>query len=1459
MTTRPTNRRTRCAARGQKLAALVGSLLACLVAGLSPASPQAGENPANPAPERIKVLFLGDNGHHRPAERLAELIGPLAERGIDVAYTDDLDDLNPSNLDRHDALVIYANHTEIAPEQEAALLGYVEGGKGLVVLHCGSYCFLNSPAYVNLVGGQFQSHETGTFTAQIVDADHPAMAGVTEFEAWDETYVHTRLTDDRTVLMVRETADGQAEPWTWVRTQGDGRVFYTASGHDERVFTNPGYHELVAQGIRWAVGRPDFGYQAAEVAFEDAGADIPNYVPGKQWGAQGEPIRRMQKPLSPEESMTHLSVPGGFRVELFASEPDIVKPIAIAWDDRGRAFVAESVDYPNDKQPEGEGHDRITLCEDTDGDGRADRFTVFADRLSIPTSLVFANGGLIVSQAPEMLFLKDTDGDDVADVREVLFTGFHIDDTHAGPSNLRLGLDGWVYGSIGYAGFDGQVGDRRQRFRQGLFRFRPDGSALEFLTSSSNNTWGLGLTETGEVVYSTANGEHSSFMGIPNRAFESVRGWLGKGNDRMADHKAMHPLIPARQVDHFGGFTAAAGHALYTARRFPESYWNRVAFVTEPTGHLVHMVRMEPLGSHYVACDRFNLLASTDEWTSPIVAEVGPDGAVWVLDWYNYIVQHNPTPVGFETGKGNAYETPLRDRTHGRIYRIIDEAGGTTPPLDLASADPETLVETLQHENMFWRLLAQWRLVERGETDVVPALVALLSDEDLDANGENLPALYALHALAGLKATEGADVAGKVVEALRHPSPGVRVAAVEVLPEGEAAVAAILEAGLLTDPAPQVRRAALLVLGTQPASDDAGAAVFAALVRPENAGDRWIPLAATTAGARHAAGFLGAALTAAGEDQEAPESIRTAVQVVAQHLARGDESETAGLASLLASLGDARPDLATAVLEGLAAGWPEGRELALDEDAQEALVAAMGRLGPAGQLALANLATRWGLGDRLADAMTALRDSLAAEVADPDRSEDDRIASARRLVQLGADPDTLDRLLEEVSPRSSPALASGLLDAASQADAAELGTALLERWGRLTPALRRQAIDVLLRRPEWTKALLDGLDAGTIAVSDLSANQAQRLGAHPDRALAERAAALLAQSGRLASSDRQAILDEFLPLASRNGSAERGREVFQTACATCHRHGEMGTDIAPNLTGFSVHPKEKILTEILDPNRSVEGNFRQYTVATADGRVLNGLLASETQTAIELIDSEANRHVVLRDDIEEIVASEKSLMPEGFETQLTPEQITDLLEFIAAKGKYVPIPLNGIATIASDRGMFFEEDGDVERLIFPDWSPKLVGEVPFVLVDPKGGQVPNAILLNGPHGRIPPRMPKEVTLPCNTNASAIHLLSGVSGWGYPIGEEGSTSMIVRLHYEDGSTEDHELKNGVHFADYIRVVDVPGSELAFRLRGQQIRYLAVQPERPDATIESIEFVKGADQSAPIVMAVTVERP
>lgn len=817
-----------------------------------------GGQRSDDGPRRLELFFLGHASKHHDSELLA---GILAQEyfpdGMNITYSVDPEDLTRQDLQRYDGLILYANHDSISPAQEKALLDYVASGKGFIPLHSASYCFRNSPEVVALIGGQFKSHSGGTFSAEIVKPDHPAMAGVTPFETeWDETYVHDHIADDIEVLMERVDSAGR-EPYTWVKEYGEGRVFYTAFGHDERTFRNPGFLQLVKSGIRWAVGDEAVekmdAYTIAQPQYEEG--RMPNYE-------RRDPPPRYQLPLSAEESQTLIQVPVGFKLELFASEPDIRKPIAMEWDEKGRLWIVETVDYPNTvRNDNSEGDDRVTICEDTDGDGKADKFTVFAEGLNIPTSFTFANGGIIVAQAPEFLFLKDTDGDDKADVREVLIDGWGTFDTHAGPSHLQYGLDNKIWGTVGYSGFEGSVGGQPYKFGSGVYQFDSNAKHLEFLGNTTNNTWGLGFSEEFDVFISTANNEHSDFFAIPARYYEKAN-LRERGIEKIDGHYGMHVLTKElRQVDVHGGFTAAAGHALYTARAFPQEYWNRVAFISEPTGRLVHRHVLEQVGAGFKEKgDGWNMVASADNWFGPVAAKVGPDGALWILDWYNFIIQHNPTPDGFENGEGNAYIDPLRDNTKGRIYRLVHEDAERYKPVKLNPDRPGTLVDALENDNMFWRLTAQRLLVESGDTEVADNLYALIRDESLDEVKTNGPAVHAIWTLHGLGLLDGSNEESLkvVLDALQHPAAGVRRAAVQTLPiNHNGVVQQLITSGATKDADLRVRLAAFLALSDAAPAVEIGKAIFEAVQQPENIQDKWISHALLIAGAVHRQAFMG--------------------------------------------------------------------------------------------------------------------------------------------------------------------------------------------------------------------------------------------------------------------------------------------------------------------------------------------------------------------------------------------------------------------------------------------------------------------------------------------------------------------------------------------------------------------------------------------------------------------------
>jgi putative membrane-bound dehydrogenase-like protein len=736
---------------------LLAVLLLCLAGLVLRAAPAAPVVAPTADARRLEILFLGAptaNGpHHDPISRYRVLKKALGTSGINLTYSQDLaETFRPEFLQQFDAVLLYANWPTLAPEQEKVLLDYVASGRGFLPIHCASACFGNSDAFINLVGARFKSHGGEVFLPVNLPVDHPILKNLGKLEAWDETYVHDRHHNDRTVLQVRRDAAGD-EPWTWVRTHGKGRIFYTASGHDHRVWDQPEFHALLRNAITWAVGDAALAKltRLQLPALPQQEVLMPGYKLRKA-------ITQAQVALSPADSAKLIQVPPGFEVALFAAEPDIINPIYVAWDHRGRAFVIETIDYPNNLQGGNLGHDRIKICEDTDGDGRADKFTVFADKLSIPTSLVFTNGGVICTNGTELLFLKDTNGDDVADVRQVVITGFSMSDTHAGPSNLRYGFDNWLYATIGYSGYEGEVGGEKLKFAQGFFRFRPDGQRMEYVQATTNNTWGLGFTEEFSILGSTANGNPSWVYTLPAERYQAL-GMTPPRTPRADNNPFFFPSsMDIRQVDQHDKYTAAAGHAFYTATRFPAEYRNKVAFITEPTGKLIGSFDVAPAGASFTSRQRANnIFNSADAWTSPVCAEVGPDGALWVCDWYNLIIQHNPTPtvassgVDAQVGKGNAYETAMRDKDYGRIWRIYPKGTANEPSPRLDPAQADTLVAALGDPNLLWRLHAQRLLVEGNHRGSASALRALASK-----NGP--AAIHAFQALAGLGLLELADI-----------------------------------------------------------------------------------------------------------------------------------------------------------------------------------------------------------------------------------------------------------------------------------------------------------------------------------------------------------------------------------------------------------------------------------------------------------------------------------------------------------------------------------------------------------------------------------------------------------------------------------------------------------------------------------------------------------------------------
>jgi len=759
--------------------------------------------------EKLRVLFLSGGGpepntSHNGNINHHKLKPSFLRNNMDIIFSSNLDDLNLNTLSNYDAIIMYLSAGNEKPERIRALIEYVEKGGGLVALHNTSGAFDGDKDFINLIGGQFDKHGSGRFIAKIITdkQNHPALGGINEFEVWDETYVHKNLNDDRIDLMTRDE-NGHQEPWTWIRTQGDGRVFYSAHGHDGRVWENFNFQKLVTSATIWVSNKeiktnlniPTLTYKS------DNNNLLYNYE-------ERQTPQLIQDKLNPQQSSNCLLLPDGFRAQLFAHEPEIVNPIDMTWDDRGRMYVAVTVDYPYIQE---KGNDKIIICEDTSGDGKADKFTTYAEGFSLFTGMCWVNGGIILAQAPDMYFLQDTNGDDRADIIKKINSGWGTGDTHGGPSNLKYGFDNKIYGCLGGGGFTNENG----RFSSGVWRMDVNGENVTLISNLSGNSWGLGISEDFELFASSANKVPAQHIHAPYPFFNAV-GLKKEPALQIFDYSTFYPVTITRQGDHFGSYTAAAGFDLYTARAFPEKFWNKTAFVGAPTGKLLGSFQLkENEEGSYQAINEGSFIASFDERTAPIQGKTGPDGHLYMIDWNNLIMMH-----------GGHLENHLRDKSHGRIYRITHKDSKNSQNLDLRNAGNDELINVLSHENMFWRMMAQKKLVQGKKYDAIPLLIDLAKSKNLDGIGSDPAVIHALWTLHGLGQLNGLNKeANSVAEkALNHPSAMVRKNAVQVLPKTNRS--AKLLAKMLSEKNTNTLRHILLTLSVMPENNELGKVIY---------------------------------------------------------------------------------------------------------------------------------------------------------------------------------------------------------------------------------------------------------------------------------------------------------------------------------------------------------------------------------------------------------------------------------------------------------------------------------------------------------------------------------------------------------------------------------------------------------------------------------------------------------
>ena len=944
-------------------------------------------------------------------------------------------------------------------------------------------------------------------------------------------------------------------------------------------------------------------------------------------GSPAPPAAPPVPPKTPASSLNQIRVHPAMQVELVAAEPLVRDPIAIAWGADLKLWVVEMGDYPLGTDGKGGHGGRIKFLEDVDADGHYDKATTFLDDLGFPTGVLPWKKGVLVTCAPEIFYAEDTDGDGRADLRAPLFTGFPERNQQHRVNGLKHGLDGWIYCSNGDGGVGGDTTivsvatGAKTSLGSRDFRFRPDTGELQTQSGPSQfgrnrDDWGNWFgCNNGQPLYHFALDERSLARNPRLKAPDPRVHLFGIEGPfyTLAESVPVHGEQPAkgRRAAGLGGACAAM---IYRDELLGEEFSGN-AFVCDPVTNLVHRRVLAPERSSFSsrrAADEqaSEFFASADTWTRPVMVQAGPDGALYVVDMYRLYIEHPQWIAG--SIAANADLRAGADR--GRIYRIYPADRRPRKPVRLDTLSAAELVAALDSPSGWQRDTAQQLLVDRGDRSVLPALEKLAAEASRPQ-----VRVTGLAALAGMNAATDAIL----LSSLREPHPALRRLAVrfaeprlQASPSLDAAVR-----GLANDADPQVRVQVAASLGES--ADPASGRVLAEMLLADR-DDPYLVATVLSSATRHPAAVAAGVLVA-----DPPAEPRLLTQVLAA-CTGGDGGEIAAIAA--AELGS--PRLAN----------DPGRQFAVVASLLDAGLFEGGRVRSLAALDAVFARARQVVDDPAA--AEPLREAAAGIVGRQDerRSED------------------LDRLERLVSSVVSPTIAAAAIDALARTADPRAGAILAERCTSLGPALKSRAIQTLVSREEWAAALLERVGSDPRLAAAIDPARRQQLLKHPAQRIREAAEK---QLGATQVGDRVALVSQYAAAAGAAGDHARGREVFVAQCAGCHRLDDVGKAVGPDLAGLRNKSPQVLLEAILDPNRAVEDKFIAYSATTQDGRSVTGLVQVESGNSITLAAADGQVHTLLRDEIEEFMATGRSLMPEGFEKAISPERMADLLAFLA--------------------------------------------------------------------------------------------------------------------------------------------------------------------------------------------------
>ncbi|HEY1053287.1 MAG TPA: PVC-type heme-binding CxxCH protein [Prosthecobacter sp.] len=955
----------------------------------------------------------------------------------------------------------------------------------------------------------------------------------------------------------------------------------------------------------------------------------------------------------------------GFQMQLIAAEPLVTDPVAITYDEDGRAYVCEMNDYPyTDKSTHKPSQEnptdlplgKVRLLTDTDNDGLFDKATVFAEGLSWPTGAACWKGGVFVTATPDVWYLKDTNGDGVADVRQKIFTGFKKLNVQAVMNNPIWGLDHRIYVAGGSNGgllqrvgigksvmpliptaleikrhdfsFDPGTGDFRMESGGARFGNTFDDWGNRFLCNIRNPCQHVVLPHRylGRnpylVIPSTLNdcAEAGDQLPVyrtsppePWREFRAKR-WVQEGSH-----------LPKSELVGAGVVTSSAGITVYRGDAYPTDYRD-FAFVADVAGNLFYRMKLVPDGVTFKALQvdgTKNFCTSDDLWHRPVNFVNAPDGCLHVCDMYREVIEH-PWSIPDDI---HAVVDLLRGRDKGRLYRLAPPNFKPHATPRLSAASTAELVALLDHPNAWHRETAQRLLYERQDKTAVAPL------RDMARTGKTaqgrVHALHALHALGTLNEPE-------LMTALTDPAPQVKQAALSILADRK-------------NYSPDLKR----IIMDLTASASPETALMLAHVCDRLGGE--------------AAGAKGVLAQKTLEDPW-----------MRRNLLLAPSDQAAGIATAVMDQPDS-PALADFLMQ---AGNIVGgsRKMYIDEpgpniNAQwHVLLSALkshGETHPAaveaGLLGLNRGLSTQGLtilgiayGEKMKGWIRGISSNAAQKAVNEDLPVESRVRAVP-LLELGSFETIQETCRHLLMPTVAPELQTAALETLGGRKEPAVADLMIERWSNLSPVLRDKVTTLLLSRTDRIAKLLDAIEAKKITPAQLSAAAKATLGRQKNPVLAERITKLFGDGG---SSNRKEVIAKYASVMTMTGDAASGAKIYEAACMVCHRHKDRGNDVGPNLGTIQGWTAEQIITNVFDPNREVSPNFALYVVETHDGRTLTGLIASETGGNLTLKRADGGTDTVLRSEIKSLTSPGISLMPEGLEAAITPQQMADLIAYL---------------------------------------------------------------------------------------------------------------------------------------------------------------------------------------------------